>query len=151
MDTNKEIINDLNGLIHILNDGKEGYLSATEVVHSGELKNLFLGLAQQREQYATELKNYISLLGGVTDNETGGVLAMLHRTWIDLKQALSSKEDEAILGAIETGEKAAIEKFDKLLADQDSDADHIRLLQKQRTGILEALKQIETYHSHLVR
>jgi hypothetical protein len=63
--------------------------------------------------------------------------------------SLSGKEDAAILGAIETGEKAAIEKYDKVLEDYASHADHIELLQKQRTGILEALREIETYHHRL--
>ncbi|WP_316813776.1 hypothetical protein [Pedobacter heparinus] len=53
--------------------------------------------------------------------------------------------------AIETGEKAAIEKYDKVLDDYASHIDHLALLQRQRTGILEALKEIETYHLRLVR
>ncbi|MBB5624087.1 uncharacterized protein (TIGR02284 family) [Pedobacter cryoconitis] len=151
MESNKEIISDLKGLVNIVNDGKEGYESASETTDSIELKGLFLKYAAQRAGYAMELKEHIAQHGGDSENEDGGILGSLHRTWIDIKQALSSKEDAAILGAIETGEKAAIEKFDKCLEDYASHADHIGLLQKQRTGILEALREIETYRQRLER
>jgi len=149
METNQQIISDLKGLINIINDGKEGYASASETTDSIELKAVFLKYSAQRAGYALELKQHIAQHGGDSDNEEGGILGALHRTWIDIKQALSSKEDEAILSAIETGEKAAIEKYDKALEDYTSHADHIVLLQRQRTGILEALKEIETYHLRL--
>ena len=42
-------------------------------------------------------------------NKEGGLPGMLHRTWIDITQISSSKEDIAILSARETGKKAAIE------------------------------------------
>lgn len=151
MESNNEIISDLKGLVNIVNDGKEGYESASETTDSIELKGLFLKYSAQRAGYAMELKEHIAQHGGGSENEDGGILGSLHRTWIDIKQALSSKEDAAILGAIETGEKAAIEKFDKCLEDYASHADHIGLLQKQRTGILEALKEIETYRQRLER
>lgn len=150
METNTTIINDLKGLVSILNDGKEGYLSASEVTDSIELKDVFLRFASQRIGYAEELKSHIALHGGNSENEEGGLLGILHRTWIDIKQALSSKEDEAILEAIETGEKTAIERYDELI-DDENHTDHVELLQKQRTGILEALKEIETYHIRLER
>lgn len=149
METNQEIISDLKGLVNIVNDGKEGYASASETTDSGELKSIFLKYSAQRADYAQELKEHIAQHGGDSDNEEGGILGALHRTWIDIKQALSSKEDIAILSAIETGEKAAIEKYDAALEDYASHADHITLLQRQRTGILEALKEIETYRLRL--
>lgn len=151
MESNKEIISDLKGLVNIVNDGKEGYESASETTDSIELKGLFLKYSAQRAGYALELKEHIVQHGGDSENEDGGILGSLHRTWIDIRQALSSKEDAAILSAIETGEKAAIEKFDKCLEDYASHADHIGLLQKQRTGILEALREIETYRQRLER
>jgi len=149
MENNNEMISDLKGLINILNDGKEGYASAAETTDSPELKSLFIGFATQRENYATELTTHIAQHGGHSENESGGILGVLHRTWIDIKQAMRSKEDIAILSAIETAEKAAIEKFDAALDDPSTHADHIELLQKQRTGIREALNEIETYHHRL--
>lgn len=149
MENNNEIIGDLKGLVNILNDGKEGYTSAGETTESTELKSLFLTYAAQRAAFAEELKAHLAAHGGESDNESGGVLGALHRTWIDIKQAFSSKEDAAILGAIETGEQAAIDKFDAALDHPETHADHIELLQRQRTAIREALSEIQTYHHRL--
>jgi uncharacterized protein (TIGR02284 family) len=149
MENNKDVISDLKGLVNIVNDGKEGYESASEATDSIELKGLFLKYSAQRAGYAMELKDHITQHGGESDNDSGGVLGVLHRTWIDIKQALSSKEDISILAAIETGEKAAIEKFDAVLDDPAAHADHVELLQRQRTGIREALTEIEMYRHRL--
>jgi len=149
MENNNEITNDLKGLINILNDGKEGYASASDTTESSELKGVFQTYAAQRSAFAEELKDHLAAHGAESDNESGGVLGALHRTWIDIKQALSSKEDSAILGAIETGEKAALEKFDAVLDHPETHADHIELLQRQRTAIREALSEIQTYHHRL--
>jgi uncharacterized protein (TIGR02284 family) len=143
---NNQIITDLKGLINIVNDGKEGYQSASEVTNSPALKALFIKFASERESYANELKAHILKHGGISENENGGILGALHRTWIDIKQALSSKADEAILSAIETGEKAALEKYEKAMEDYAAHEDHLYLLKSQRDGVLNALKAIETIH-----
>lgn len=144
METNKEIISDLKELLSIVNDGKEGYESSSEATEKIELQGIFLKYAAQRAGYAAELKAHIATHGGDAENESGGVLGALHRTWIDIKQALSSKEDAAILDAIVTGEKAALDKYDEYISDYTDHADHIDLLKRQREGVLEALKEIES-------
>lgn len=142
MENNNEIISDLKGLVSIVNDGKEGYQSAAETTDSLDLKAIFLKYAAERKVYELELKAHLATHGGESDNTEGGILGVLHRTWIDVKEALSSKEDVAILGAIETGEKAAIEKYDALLDHPSTHADHLDLLNKQRQGIQSALTEI---------
>ncbi|MCD0488709.1 PA2169 family four-helix-bundle protein [Pedobacter sp. MC2016-14] len=144
MESNKEVISDLKELLSIVNDGKEGYESAAEATDKIELQGVFLKYAAQRAAYADDLKSHIATHGAEADNESGGVLGVLHRTWIDIKQALSSKEDLAILEAVVTGEKAAIEKYDKYIADYVDHADHIELLKRQRLGVVDALSEIET-------
>jgi len=142
MEDNNKIISDLKSLVTIVNDGKEGYESAAETTDSVELKAIFLKYAAERKSYELELKSHLATHGGESDNSDGGILGTLHRAWIDVKEALSSKEDAAILGAIETGEKAAIEKYDGLLKDPSTHADHLDLLNKQRDGIQNALTDI---------
>lgn len=141
--TKEEVVSDLKNLLALVNDGKEGYAHAAEVTESAELKTIFLKLEGERIVYADELKAHIATHGGEADNEEGGILGGLHRTWITIKQALTSKEDKAILDAIVTGEKAAIAKYDEYIADYADHADHLELLKGQREGIQEALNQIE--------
>ncbi len=145
MKTNDEIISDLNGLVTILNDGKKGYESAAETTDSTELKALFRKFALERAGYATELKAHIKVHGGnEDDNEGGGVLGAVHRTWIDVKQAFAGNDNKAILDSIITGEKGALVKYDADIADYTDHADHLALLKKQRDGIQNDLNQIES-------
>jgi len=141
--TKQEVINDLLEVLQLVNDGKEGYQSAAEATDTPELKALFLQISGERIVYASELKEHIALHGEDAKNESGGILGGLHRTWLSIKQALSSKEDQAILKAITTGERAAIAKYDELITDVADHADHMALLKEQRAGIQAALAEIE--------
>jgi uncharacterized protein (TIGR02284 family) len=139
----EEVISDLKELLQLVNDGKEGYQSAAEATENEQLKALFLQLSGERIVYAAELKEHLAVHGADAENESGGILGGLHRTWFNIKQALSSKEDKGILTAITTGEKAAIEKYDACIADYADHADHLKLLKEQRDGIQAALTEIE--------
>jgi len=141
--TKAEVITDLKDILQLVNDGKEGYQSAAEATDNADLEALFLKLSGERIVYAAELKEHIALHGEEADNEDGGILGGLHRTWLTVKQALSSKESKAILTAITTGERAAIEKYDECIADYADHADHLTLLTEQRDGIKAALAEIE--------
>ena len=145
MESNKEIISDLNSLVTILNDGKQGYESAAETTNSLELKAVFGKYALERAAYATELKAHIKQHGGnEDDNENGGVLGAIHRGWLDVKHAVTGNSDASLLEAIETGEKSAIEKYDGYIADYTDHADHLALLKKQRDGIQKDLQQLQS-------
>ena len=144
MKTNDEIISDLKGLVNILNDGKEGYTSAAETTDSLELKAVFGKIALERAAYATALKAHVNAHGGDSDNDSGGLLGAVHRTWIDIKQAISGNNNAAILDSIVTGEQAAIEKFNVAIADYTDHADHLALLTKQRDSIQQDLTQIQS-------
>lgn len=139
----KEVINDLKEILELVNDGKEGYQTAADATDNLELKSLFLKLSGERIVYAQELKDHIALHGEETENDNGDILGGLHRVWLTVKQALSSKEDKAILQAITTGEQSAISKYDQCIADYADHADHMSLLKEQREGIHAALIEIE--------
>ena len=139
----QEVTNDLKEILELVNDGKEGYQSAAEATENPVLQALFSRLSGERIVYAAELKEHIALHGEEAENESGGVLGGLHRTWLTIKQTLSSKEDKAILTAITNGERAAIEKYDECIADYADHADHLSLLTEQRDGIKFALAEIE--------
>lgn len=144
MENDNKIVSDLKGLISIVNDGKEGYEEAAKNVNSSELKNIFHELSAQRAEYALELKSHITEHGGKSENEDGGVLGALHRTWMDIKQALTGKEEKAILEAIVTGENAALEKYKEVMKDYEDHSDHYTLLTRQKDGIELALQKIKS-------
>jgi uncharacterized protein (TIGR02284 family) len=141
--TKQEIINDLQDLQVLVNDGKEGYKSAAEATETPELKAFFLQISGERIVYAAELDEHIALHGEIASNENGGILGGLHRAWLNVKQAFSSSDDKAILQAITTGERAALAKYDELINDYVDHADHLKLLTEQRDGVKKALQQVE--------
>jgi uncharacterized protein (TIGR02284 family) len=147
MESNREIINDLKDLLSIVNDGKEGYETASEATDKIELQGIFLRYSAQRALYASELKDHIATHGGKADNDNGGVLGALHRTWIDIKQTLSGNNDKAILNAVVSGEAKALQKYNGYIADYQDHADHIELLRRQRDGIEEAAHEMQSLMS----
>ncbi|WP_374951037.1 PA2169 family four-helix-bundle protein [Mucilaginibacter sp.] len=139
----EQVTNDLAEILELVNDGKEGYHSAAEATENPNLQALFSRISGERIVYAAELKEHIELHGEVADNENGDLKGGLHRAWLNVKQAFSSKEDQTILTAITTGELAAIEKYNECIADYADHADHLKLLTEQRDGIKAALAEIE--------
>ncbi|MEW6733629.1 MAG: PA2169 family four-helix-bundle protein [Acidobacteriota bacterium] len=113
---NDKVIGVLNDLIEIAKDGQEGFRQAAEKVKNIELRNYFLSQSQQRARMAGELQDEVQLLGGDPDRQ-GSVRGALHRTWIDLKDAVGLDSDHAILSSVESGEDAAVKGYESALRD----------------------------------
>jgi uncharacterized protein (TIGR02284 family) len=144
-DLNKQLIDDLNHLITICNDGKYGYETAAEDADSAALRAMFSGFSAERSEYSQQLKAEIRKLGGDA-NHGGGPLGAIHRAWIDVKTALTSKDNRAVLGACITGEKAAVKAYNSVLKNNELPAETRALLNEQRRNIEEALNKVEGLH-----
>src|SRR5690242_11016404 len=97
----KEIISTINSLIETLKDGQEGFRQAAEAVKDPSLKSLFNQFSLQRARFAGELQSEAVQLGESkpeTDSSTSGAL---HRAWINIKSAVTSGDDHAILAECE--------------------------------------------------
>ena len=68
----------LNHLIETCRDGERGFRYAANHVHTADVKELFLEVAGEREQFAAELLPYAQRLGGHEEGE-GTIAASLHR------------------------------------------------------------------------
>jgi uncharacterized protein (TIGR02284 family) len=141
--TNEELVDGLKHLLHIANDGKEGYKTAAEDADSAELKALFTTYSIQRSEFEMELKSCLQQLGANSDNESGGPLGAIHRVWMDIKTAITGNDNHAILDACITGEKAAIEAYDKVLANVSLTQDMQEVLRAQRSDISECLRNVQ--------
>jgi len=140
--TNGDLIDALNHLIHVCRDGQEGYLQAAEHVKSAWLQGLFQSFSTQREQFATELTNLVAGLGVEPASGTT-VAGALHRTWIDLRAALTgeSGDDAFILDECEQGEDATKVTYETEL--NKGLPEHIhRVVQSQYQDILRAHDQV---------
>lgn len=142
---NKELIDGLNHLITICNDGKYGYEVAAEDADSAALRDMFSGYSAERAEFSQQLKAEIKKFGGEPDHG-GGPLGAIHRAWIDVKTALSSKDNKAVLGACITGEKAAVNAYNDVLKKNELPVETRALLNEQRRNIEEALNKVEGLH-----
>ncbi len=107
---NKEIVSTLNNLIETCKDGQEGFKTAAENVEDSRMKSLFYDLSQQRARFAGELQQQVRRLGSEPE-ESGSVAGSMHRGWMNLKTAVTSKDDQAILNECERGEDSAVEAY----------------------------------------
>lgn len=124
-------ISTLNNLIETLNDGQEGFRSAAEDIQSPDLKSLFTKYSSQRAQFAGELKELVLTLGD-SPADGGSVAGAVHRGWIDLKAALMSKDDHAILAECERGEDVAVAAYRKAL--EEELPAHVRAVVQRQAG-----------------
>jgi uncharacterized protein (TIGR02284 family) len=110
-DQNKIIEN----LIETLKDGQEGFKQAAESVKDPQLKSLFEEYSRQRARFAIELRSQAQSPDERDSKMSGSAAGALHRGWINLKSALTSGDDHAILAECERGEDSAVEEARKAL------------------------------------
>jgi uncharacterized protein (TIGR02284 family) len=115
MSQQKEIISTINGLIETLKDGQEGYREASEAVKDTQLKSLFSEFSLQRAKFAGELQNEAIKLGEHDPEDSSSAAGAMHRAWIDLKSAITTQDDHAILAECERGEDSAVAEYKKAM------------------------------------
>lgn len=109
-DSNDSVIVTLNGLIEICRDGQQGFKDAAEGVTHSDFKTLFYSFSQQRAEFTGILQELVRSLGGTPETE-GSFSGTLHRGWMDLKTAITGKDEAAILNECERGEDFAKEAY----------------------------------------
>jgi uncharacterized protein (TIGR02284 family) len=117
MKEQKEITSTINTLIETLKDGQEGFKQAAEGVKDPQLKSLFNEYSQQRSRFATDLQNQAHSLGEPEPETSSSAAGALHRSWINLKSAVTRGDDHAILAECERGEDSAVEEYKKAIDD----------------------------------
>ncbi len=120
----------LNKLITTLYDGENGYKEAAEEVDSVSLATKFRELSQQRYNFGHEIKPFITQMGGKV-NKGGSTGAALHRAWIDIKSALSTQDEAAVLKECIRGDESAIETYQEVLKDNSYSADARQVIDRQ--------------------
>ncbi len=104
-------ISTINSVIETLKDGQEGFRQAAEAAKDRQLKSLFSELSLQRSKFAGELQNEAIRLGEPKPEDSSSTAGALHRAWINLKSAITSADDHAILAECERGEDSAVKEY----------------------------------------
>lgn len=115
MSQTKDVISTLNSVIETLKDGQEGFRQAAEAVKDSQLKSLFGQFSLQRSKFAGELQNHVIQMGESNPENTSSTAGALHRAWINMKSAITSQDDHAILSECERGEDSAVAEYKKAM------------------------------------
>jgi uncharacterized protein (TIGR02284 family) len=137
MERNSKVIDLLNDLIQINNDRVIGYEKAIDELkdEDADLRTLFHRYMQESKQYAGDLTQEVSRLGGdAADGTTNS--GKIYRVWMDLKAAVTGHDRKTVLANCEFGEDAAQKAYDMALnSDIDLDAPIRDLIVRQKTQL----------------
>jgi uncharacterized protein (TIGR02284 family) len=135
MSQQKEIISTINGLIETLKDGQEGFRQAAAAVNDSRLKSLFSDYSLQRSKFAGELQNEAITLGEHNPENSSSTAGAMHRAWINLKSAITSGDDHAILAECERGEDSAVNEYKKAMEAEELSAPILEVISRQFTDV----------------
>lgn len=142
---NADVASVLNHLIERAVDGQKGFKEAAEHAKSSDLKNRFNARAEERGKFVNELQAKVIDFNKKAQ-EKGSAVAAVHRAWIDLKSAVRTDDDKAVLTAVKTGEGKALDDYRDAL-NQNLPSEVRGLIEKQTKEIESSyewtLKQIK--------
>jgi uncharacterized protein (TIGR02284 family) len=133
----EKVTNILNDLIRINHDRVVGYEKAIEELKAddADLKTLFQRYITESRQYAHELTQEVSRVGGDPAEGTTNS-GKIYRVWMDLKAAIAGKDRKTILDNCEFGEDAAQKAYDLALnADTDMEPSLRDLIVRQKATL----------------
>jgi len=137
---NAEVVSILNELIETCEDGLHGFTTASKAVDNVSAKALFASRLPNILRGESELKAEVRRLGGDPDKR-GTIAGALHRGWIDLKSAVTGKNEEAIVMECERGEEHAAHVYEDALQ-KDLPYDTRAIIERQYRGVVENLGRV---------
>src|SRR6478672_11265421 len=137
---NAEVVSILNELIETCENGIHGFKTASDAVKNPAAKALFASRLPNIQRGESELKAEVRRLGGDPDSR-GTVAGALHRGWIDLKAAVTGKNEEAIVAECERGEEHAAHVYEDALQ-KDLPLDTRAIVERQYRGVVENLERV---------
>jgi len=99
--SNDTDISTLNSLIKTTLDSVKGFEDAAED-SEGRFTSLFAGFASDRRAVVSRLQEEVRRLGGNPEDDSS-LLAAAHRTFMNLKQLVVSRDEKAIVEEVERG------------------------------------------------
>lgn len=140
----QDITGKLNHLIALAEDGKHGYENAARDIKDSTLESMFLRFSSQRASYVAQLQQQVSQLGE-QPKDSGGPIGALHRTWIDIKAALTNGDKDAVIKECIAGEEYALKEYQTVLDEIKTDSSLRQILIGQRDGIQAAISTIKAH------
>ena len=127
-------IRTLNGLIATTIDSVDGYRTSAQDVQNPRFAELFTARASERSSVAEQLRAEVKKLGGNPEDD-GTILAAGHRAFVNLKAAVTGRDDQAIVNEVERGEDHIKAKYEAALKDDNLSPDCRALVETAYTSV----------------
>lgn len=108
----------INSLIATTIDSVNGYRAAAGDAANEQFRSIFTARADERAEIVRDLQDHVRQLGGSPEDD-GTALAGAHRFMMDIRDALSGRDDDAVIAEVERGEDHIKNKYETALADTD--------------------------------
>ena len=109
-----EEIGTLNELIETTIDSITGYEDAAANSEAGRFAEMFRERAGERQRVVEELRAEVRRLGGDAE-DSGTFLGKTHQRFLDLKAAVTGRDERAIINEVERGEDYLQAKWEAAL------------------------------------
>jgi uncharacterized protein (TIGR02284 family) len=110
----KDEISTLNTLIATLIDSVNGYEDAAANSEGGRFQQMFRERAGERQRVVESLRAEVRRLGGDPE-DSASFMGQAHPRFLDLKAAVTGRDDQAVINEVERGEDYLKEKFETAL------------------------------------
>ena len=138
-----EGIGTLETLTTTLIDSINGYKDAASNAESSQFQQLFRSMADDRSQVVEDLRSEIRRLGGNPPDD-GSFLGSTHQRFLDLKAAVTGRDDQAIINEVERGEDYLKEKFETALNGQDLPPESRSVIERAYQSVRQGHDQISS-------
>lgn len=138
----KENINNIQNLLVRVIDSAEGYSECAEEAKNTRFEKLFEGKAQERREFAVEIRNYLREHDKDVENDSS-LLAGAHRLYVDLKSKISN-DDEGVLEEIIRGESKLVETYEDTIPGIDPQYSILQTLKRQLSKVSQDLNEAKT-------
>ena len=141
MEGKQSEISTLNTLISTLVDSVTGYEDAAANIEVDGFRTMFRESADERSRVVEDLRSEVRRLGGNPEDD-GSFLGKTHQRFLDLKAAITGRDEKSIINEVERGEDYLKEKFETAL---NGDT----LTSESRSAVERAFQSVRTGHDRM--
>jgi len=127
------MISQLQELIQLNIDSRDGFRHASEVTNDLTLQGAFEQIAIDRDSQADELARFVAWSGEFPRRE-GSLAAAVHRAWMTVRESLSTDDRHAVLCEAERGEDSIKAAYERALDNMANTAVH-EVLMRQYSAV----------------
>jgi uncharacterized protein (TIGR02284 family) len=138
---NSGVVDTLKEVGKIIRDSEEGYRHSANDIDDWQLRSMFLELARVRSEQGDEIDRLLQRFGGEAVSKGGSTSGTLHRTFVDLKAAITGNNRQAVVNEVVRGESYAESVFDRALR-ADLPADVRQVVQRQHNSVRESRDRV---------